>query len=72
LDQLRASGLVCERPDGLLHARSGGGSVQQQVDAINQKRLAAYEAVARDTGTTVEQVRIVSGEKLRAKYGGCP
>jgi uncharacterized protein YdbL (DUF1318 family) len=72
LDQLRASGQVCERPDGLLHALTGDAGVRQQVNAINQQRLAAYEKVARDTGTTVEQVRVVSGEKLRARYGGCP
>ncbi|MBB4314747.1 DUF1318 domain-containing protein [Roseospira marina] len=72
LDQMRANGLVCERPDGLLHARSSDGTVQQKVQAINNQRLATYETVARDSGTTVEQVRVVSGEKLQARYGGCP
>ncbi|MBB4286665.1 DUF1318 domain-containing protein [Roseospira goensis] len=72
LDQLRASGAVCERPDGLLRALSGDAAVRQQVDTINRERLAAYERLARETNTTIEQVRVVSGEKLQAKYGGCP
>ncbi|MQX34977.1 DUF1318 domain-containing protein [Roseospira navarrensis] len=72
LDQLRANGQVCERPDGLLHVLSGGPGVQQTVDQINQQRLSTYQQVARDTNTKIEQVRIISGEKLRAKYGGCP
>ncbi|WP_176793599.1 DUF1318 domain-containing protein [Rhodospira trueperi] len=72
LDQLRANGAVCERPDGLLHALSSNGAVVQQVDTINRQRLAAYEKLARDTNTSVEQVRIVSGEKLQSRYGGCP
>lgn len=72
LDQLRATGAVCERPDGLLRALSSSGSVVQQVETINRQRLAAYEKLARDTNTAVDQVRVVSGEKLQARYGGCP
>jgi uncharacterized protein YdbL (DUF1318 family) len=72
LDQLRATGAVCERPDGLLRALSSDGAVAQQVDTINRQRLAAYEKLARDTNTSVDQVRIVSGEKLQSRYGGCP
>jgi uncharacterized protein YdbL (DUF1318 family) len=72
LDQLRAGGAVCERPDGLLRALSSNGAVVQQVDTINRQRLAAYEKLARDTNASVDQVRVVSGEKLQARYGGCP
>lgn len=71
LDQLRASGQVCERPDGLLHANTGDAAVRQQVADINRQRLATYERLAREKGATVEQVRVVSGEKLIARYGGC-
>jgi len=72
LDQLRASNAVCERPDGLLRALSSDPSINQTVSTINQERLATYERLARETNTTVEQVRVVSGEKLQGRYGGCP
>lgn len=69
-DALRANGQACERPDGLL--RTLDPSVGSAVEAINRQRLATYQEIARQQGGTVEQVRVVSGEKLRAKYGGCP
>lgn len=72
LDQLRAQGAVCERPDGLLRALSSDPTVQQTVDRINQERLATYRRLAQEKNATVEQVRIVSGEKLQGKYGACP
>lgn len=69
-DALRANGQACERPDGLLKALDPG--VSAAVDAINRQRLATYQQIANQQGGTVEQVRIVSGQKLQGKYGGCP
>lgn len=71
LDQMRAQGLVCERPDGLLQALSGDAGVRQAVASINRQRLATYEKLARQNNATVEQTRVVAGRKLQAKYGGC-
>ncbi len=69
-DELRDSGRACERPDGLLKALDA--TVAGAVETINRQRLATYQQIAEQQGGTVKQVRIVSGEKLQAKYGGCP
>jgi len=69
-DELRNSGRACERPDGLLKALDPGAA--SAVEAINRQRLAAYNQTAQQQGGTVQQVRVVAGEKLQAKYGGCP
>ena len=69
-DALRANGQACERPDGLLKALDPG--VSAAVDAINRQRLATYQQIANQQGGTVDQVRVVSGQKLIGKYGGCP
>ena len=68
-DALRANGQACERPDGLLKALDPG--VSAAVDAINRQRLATYQQIANQQGGTVAQVRVVSGQKLQGKFGGC-
>lgn len=54
LDDLRASGAVGERYDGLVVARDPGyGGF---TDSVNQQRLQIYRDAAAQQGVTVEQV----------------
>lgn len=62
------SGEVGERIDGYLGViGSADAAIVRKVQEINNKRRAHYEQVAADTGTTIEQVARVTGEKLIAK-----
>ncbi|MBX6323785.1 MAG: YdbL family protein, partial [Rhodospirillaceae bacterium] len=66
LAQAKAAGLVGEQPDGYL------GFVKSPVPAdvaalvadVNAKRKAEYEKIARETGTSPQQVGAVTFEKL--------
>jgi uncharacterized protein YdbL (DUF1318 family) len=69
LDELRASGKVGERYDGLLEARDA--SVADTVAQINAKRRAIYEKQAAQQGVPVDQVgRVYAGEILRQVPAG--
>lgn len=65
LDQARATGVVGERPDGLVGAVSGtaNAEVAALVDTINKARLDAYRALAQKEGTPLEAVQAVAGER---------
>ena len=57
LDQLRRSGAVGERYDGLLVVRSQGDTAAKAiVDQVNAKRSAIYEARAKKEGADVKEV----------------
>lgn len=62
-------GVVGERADGYLGLVTGTAepAVQRKVNEINVKRRALYERLARETGTTLEEVGYVTGEKQIAK-----
>ena len=64
-----SQGIVGERVDGYLGLVTGSAdaSIQRKVNETNTKRRAVYQRLARETGTTVEQVGIVTGEKQIAK-----
>lgn len=70
LDEARASGLVCEGPDGLLRQRGGGADVAALVDRINARRMSAYRDTAQREGVSLDKVQAFMGNRLRAK-GGC-
>jgi uncharacterized protein YdbL (DUF1318 family) len=69
LDQVRASGAVGERPDGLVGVVKGTATpdVAALVETINRERLEAYKALAAKEGTQVTAVQAVAGEKQIAK-----
>lgn len=67
LASAKSQGLVGEQPNGYL------GVVKATPDAvvlaadINAKRQAAYEAIAKKNGATLEQVAILAGQKAIEK-----
>lgn len=65
IDAAISQGIVGERMDGYLGLVTGSAdaAIQRKVSEVNAKRRALYERLARETGTTVEQVGIVTGEK---------
>jgi len=65
LDQLRASGAVGERYDGLAVARDA--AVESQVKAINAKRRQIYQEKAAAEGVSPEQVGRVYAKEIVAK-----
>ncbi len=73
LDAAKSQGLVGERTDGYVGTVSepASGPVQAVVDAVNAKRRAVYEEIARKNGTTAEAVAMLAGVKLieRAAVG---
>ncbi|WP_370236199.1 MULTISPECIES: YdbL family protein [Henriciella] len=66
IDTAKEQGVVGERIDGYLGIVDGGAdpALIRRVQDINNKRRAAYDDLARQTGTTPEQVARVTGEKL--------
>ena len=69
IERAIASGVVGERADGFLGLVNGtaNADVQRKVSEVNVKRRTLYERLSRETGTTVEQVGIITGEKQIAK-----
>jgi len=71
LDQLRASGAIGERYDGLVEARSGDGSVRSAVDTVNAQRRGIYAKRAAEQGVSADQVgRVYAQEIFRNAPGG--
>lgn len=67
LDSVKAQGLVGERADGLLgFVGDPPAGVRQLVNAINDRRLAEYQEIARRTGTSLPAVQAIAGEKAIA------
>ncbi|MEM5515521.1 YdbL family protein [Henriciella sp. AS95] len=68
IETAKEQGVVGERIDGYLGIVDGGAdaSLIRRVQDINNKRRAAYDDLANQTGTTPEQVARVTGEKLVA------
>ena len=69
VDSAKAQGLVGETIDGYLALVEGTASaeVQAAVNEINIRRKSVYTQLAREKGTSPENVAGVSGEKLVAK-----
>jgi hypothetical protein len=62
----KASGLVGERPDGLLGLVKGQApdDVRALVARVNEERRKQYEQVARSTGRSLQEVQAVAGQRL--------
>ena len=69
IDAAKAQGLVGETIDGYLgltDAVTRDASLKRKVNEINARRRALFTQLAEDSGTTVEQVARVTGEKQLA------
>jgi uncharacterized protein YdbL (DUF1318 family) len=66
LDDAKATGLVGERPDGLVGVvdPSAGADVQALVDDVNRQRLERYGEIAAANDSTLEAVQAVAGAEL--------
>ncbi|MDJ0920195.1 MAG: YdbL family protein [Henriciella sp.] len=69
IEAAQQQGVVGERIDGYLGIVSGNvdPALLRKVNDINNRRRALYDQLARDTGTTTEQVARITGEKQIAK-----
>lgn len=68
IETAKQQGVVGETISGFLGIVDGGAdpALVRAVQDINNKRRAAYDKLAQQTGTTMEQVARVTGEKLIA------
>ncbi|MEL6285239.1 MAG: YdbL family protein [Pseudomonadota bacterium] len=70
IEDAKGAGVIGERIDGYLGFVDDGAvdaSLRRQVQEINAKRRAAYDELAADTQTTIEQVARVTAEKQIAR-----
>lgn len=67
LDQLRASGAVGERYDGLVVARSNDAAVQSLVNSVNAERRQIYAKRAAEQGVSADQVGRVYAQEIFRK-----
>lgn len=66
VDQLKASGAIGENNRGFLEVREGGGEAGNVVSAENRDREAVYAAIAKQTGSTAEQVGRARARQIAA------
>ena len=66
LDDAKAAGQIGETPDGFIAAvaEPPSAAIAALIQDINSQRLDRYREIARDTGSTVEQVRALVGQRL--------
>ncbi len=69
LSSLQQSGQVGERPDGLVGVVTGSPSadVIKAVNAVNAKRTAEYEKIARETDAPIAAVKARAGAQIIAR-----
>ncbi|MFS8980690.1 YdbL family protein [Cupriavidus necator] len=67
LDSAKSQGLVGEQPDGYLGVVKATPDAVELAADINAKRRAAYDAIAKKNGATLEQVAILAGLKAIEK-----
>jgi uncharacterized protein len=66
LEAAKQSGLIGERPDGLVGFVTGTVStdVRAMVDQINAQRMRRYNQVAQTNGAPIDNVQAVAGRQL--------
>ncbi|HYM32148.1 MAG TPA: YdbL family protein [Candidatus Cybelea sp.] len=66
IDDLKARGLVGERPDGYVGVVGGGATadVVNTVQQINNSRRTLYQGIAQKNGSSLSAVEAVAGAKL--------
>lgn len=67
LDELRASGAIGERYDGLVVARSNDAATRSVVDAVNAQRRQIYAKRAAEQGVSADQVGRVYAQEIFRK-----
>lgn len=67
IDSAKSQGLVGEQPNGFLGVVKATSDAVQLAAEINTKRRAAYEAIAKKNGATLDQVAILAGQKAIEK-----
>ncbi|MBA4225872.1 MAG: DUF1318 domain-containing protein [Hyphomonas sp.] len=68
METARSTGVIGERIDGYLGVvGSADAEIVRKVQDINNRRRALYEKTAAETGTTVQQVARIAGEKQLAE-----
>jgi uncharacterized protein YdbL (DUF1318 family) len=63
LGSAKSQGLVGEQPDGYLGVIKATPDAVGLAADINAKRRAAYEAIAKKNGATLDQVAVLAGQK---------
>jgi uncharacterized protein YdbL (DUF1318 family) len=66
LDQLKSSGAVGENNRGFAEVRGGGGDASSVVSAENADREVVYAAIAKQTGSTADQVGRARAHQIAA------
>lgn len=56
IDQLKSTGAIGENNRGMLDVRDGGGDAASVVSAENADRATVYAAIAKQTGSSADQV----------------
>jgi uncharacterized protein YdbL (DUF1318 family) len=64
LEAAKQSGLIGERPDGLVVTGTVPAEVRALVEQVNAQRLQRYSQVARTNGASVDSVQAVAGRQL--------
>lgn len=68
LGKAKADGQVCEQTNGYLRASAGApGDVTSMVNNINAQRKAEYQKIANKNGVAVDQVGMLTAEKVIKK-----
>jgi len=66
LDRLKASGVIGENNRGLLELRGGDADAGDAVAAENRDRNMVYAAIAKQTGTSADQVARARARQIAA------
>jgi uncharacterized protein YdbL (DUF1318 family) len=68
LNDLKAQGIVGERPDGLvgLVSAAAPSNAQAFVSQLNAQRMQNYQKIAQDTGAPLDAVQARAGAQLTA------
>ncbi|BAK75567.1 protein of unknown function [Pseudogulbenkiania sp. NH8B] len=67
LDGAKSQGLVGEQPNGYLGVVKATPQAVELAADINAKRRAAYDAIAKKNGATLDQVAALAGQKAIEK-----
>lgn len=66
IDQLKAKGELGENNRGLLEQRAGGSEAASVASAENSDRIEVYAAIAKQTGTSADQVAKARARQIAA------
>ncbi|GGY61802.1 hypothetical protein GCM10011613_01550 [Cellvibrio zantedeschiae] len=67
LGDVKAQGLVGEKPDGYLGVVTNSGNADEIVKLINEARLAQYQRLAKDNNIALADVQAMAGQKAIEK-----